>query len=90
MRIADREGHVCVYMMEGNGTYVLAREHYAPLMEAWQSGRAFYTGTGLLGGPVTIKLSRVEAVADNSAETCARALSEDEAERKERAIRGEE
>jgi hypothetical protein len=90
MKRADRDGHCRVYMADGGGSYVLTRDHYRPLLEAWMAGRTFYTGSDHFGAPVTIKLARVEGVADNSAAVCAQAIAEDEQDRRERAIRGED
>ena len=88
MRRADREGH-CVAFVDG-GEYLFPRDHYEPLRAAWMRGEAFYTGTTHFGAPLTIKLARVEGVADHSPDVCQQIIAEDDEDRRERAIRGDE
>lgn len=76
-----------MYVLD-NGSYAFTRADYAPLLAAWKKGEAFYTASDLFGSPVTVKLARVEAVADNSADACAAGIADDEEYKRDQAIKG--
>lgn len=78
--VRQRDGVCRAYTKDGS-SYCFRRECYQGLLDAWMAGRAFYTGVGPFGEPVTVKLACVEGVADFSPE-CVAACDEDAAEEK--------
>lgn len=92
--IRERELGACYAYSRADGSaYRYDRSEYVALLAAWQAGKAFFTGRGLYGSAITIKLGDIIAVTHTTAEQLAAALADrradDEDDRQEAMLRGE-
>ena len=89
MTVRQRDGICRAYTKDGS-SYCFKRECYQALLDAWMAGRAFYTGVGPFGEPITVKLATVDGVGDFSPEVIALADAEEAEAKKLGMINGDD
>jgi hypothetical protein len=87
--IRQREiGSCFAYSRADGSAYAFARDEYAPLLNDWMMGRAFFTGASVWGSPLTVKLGDIVAVSDVSPESMAAQREDRKADERDDALEG--
>lgn len=66
--MTQENGWAIISMFDNGGEYRVPRTDFERILAEWMAGKAFIRFTTLDGGDITVKASRVEAVADMTAD----------------------